>query len=267
VTTLTWDRTGDRTFHTGVDRGVLYMTDGRVVPWNGLTNVEQGSPRENKSFYLDGVKYLEVLTQGDFSGRLKAITYPSEFDEVNGIAYSAEGLSYYDQPSKTFNLSYRTKIGNDVEGQNYGYKIHLLYNLVANPETLSFDTIGNPLKPVDFSWILAGTPPAIRRGYRPTVHVSIDSRDTDPSILEAIEDILYGSAVTNPRLPSIDELTDLFKALGTLTIVDNGDGTWTAIDVGNDYITMLDSTTFEIHDADAEFIDATTYTISTTNPE
>lgn len=267
MTALIWDQIGERIFQTGVDRGVLYLSDGTVVPWNGLSGLEENSPKDSNSYYLDGTKYLETLSPGDFSGRLKAFTYPSEFDEVNGVATVAPGLAYYDQRSKMFNLSYRTRVGNDVAGPNLGYKIHLLYNLVANPEIVNFETLSSASKPVEFSWTLSGVPPKIRRGYRPTIHISIDSTKTDPDTLQTIENILYGTAVTNPRLPSIDELTDLFASIGTLVIVDNGDGTWTAIDVGGEYIEMLNDTTFEIHGADAEFLDVSTYEISTTIPD
>src|SRR3954471_9342993 len=106
---LSWDDVGERVFQTGVDRGVLYLQDGRVAVWNGLTNVEESSNGELKSFYLDGVKYLENLTPRDYVGHLKAYTYPDEFDSVNGLVEVVEGFEAYDQPSKSFNLSYRTK--------------------------------------------------------------------------------------------------------------------------------------------------------------
>jgi hypothetical protein len=212
------------------------------------------------------VKYLETVAPGDFSGRLRAVTYPDEFDSVNGVGSPAPGLSYHDQPVKSFSLSYRTRVGNDVDGLDHGYKIHLLYNLVAMPENMVFATVADPSMPIEFAWTLNGVPPTIRRSFRPTVHISIDSTEVDPETLAAIENVLYGTDTTAPRLPGIDELTDLFQSLGVLIIVDNGDGTWTAIDVGNDYITMLDPSTFQIDHADAIFLDASTYQISTTNP-
>ena len=108
MATLVWDKVGERVYQTGVDHGVLYLHDGTVAVWNGLTNVEESSDSELKSFYLDGVKYLENLIPGDFVGKLTAFTYPDEFDSVNGIGRSSPGLSYHNQPSKSFNLSYRT---------------------------------------------------------------------------------------------------------------------------------------------------------------
>jgi hypothetical protein len=143
--------------------------------------------------------------------------------------------------------------------------IHLLYNILAQPDSREFSTLSDDVDPTEFSWSLTGTPPLIG-GYRPTVHVTIDSRKTNPDVLQAIEDILYGSADAQPSIPSISELKGLFDALGALIIVDNGDGTWTAIDLADDYITMDSATEFTITGADADFLDASTYEISTTNP-
>ena len=190
MTALTWDEVGERIYQTGVDRGVLYLHDGTVAVWNGLISVEESSDIELKSFYLDGVKYLETLIPGDFIGKLKAYTYPDEFDRVNGIVYVAPGLSFYEQPAGSFNLSYRTRIGNDLEGIEHGYKTHILYNILANPDLHSFETSRDSgISPIEFSWLLTGTPPRPDK-YRPTLHVSIDSRTTPPDILKLLEDPL-----------------------------------------------------------------------------
>jgi hypothetical protein len=267
MTALVWDKSGERTYQTGVDRGVLYLQNGSGVAWNGITSVEETSTVELKSFYLDGVKYLDNILPGDFSGKLKAFTYPEEFDSVNGIVSAADGLFFYDQPSKSFNLSYRTRVGNDLDGIDHGYKIHLLYNLVADPDTVVFPTLtGTALQPIEFSWTLSGTPPRTGK-YRPTVHVAIDSNDTPLEVLQGIEDILYGSADSDPYFPSMNELLDLFASLGSLVIIDNGDGTWKAIDASDNYVTMVNPTTFQIDNANVVYLDATTYQISTTNPD
>ena len=261
---LTWDAVGQRGYQIGVSNGVLYLKDGRVAVWNGLTRVEESADAELTSYYLDGVKFLENLAPGDFSAKLKAWTYPDELDEVTGIAHAADGLSYHEQPPRSFNLSYQTRIGND-QNPNVGYKIHLLYNLLAAPDETTFETISDETSPVEFGWSITGTPPRIS-GFRPTVHVSLDSTRVDPLVLQAVEDVLYGTDVSAPRFLSIGELRSLFDTVGILTIIDNGDGTWTAIDVSNEYITMDTPTQFTIAGADAEFVDATTYTISTTTP-
>ena len=268
MTAIVWDQVGTKTFQTGVDRGVLYPQGGIGVPWNGLTSVEETSNAELKSYYLDGVNYLDNLLPGDFSGKLKAFTYPDEFELINGIASPSDGLLFHDQPFKSFNLSCRTRKGNDLDGIDHGYVIHLFYNLLANPDTITYPTIPDTnMSAMEFSWTLSGTPPTnpSARGYRPTVHISIDSERTGDSILQAIEDILWGTDTTAPHFPSISEILNIFQSLGALIIVDNGDGTWQAIDNGDNYITMNSATQFTIDNADVVYLDATTYEISTTN--
>jgi hypothetical protein len=261
---LTWDDVGERVYQTGIDHGVLYLHDGTVVPWNGLVDVEESTSQELKSFFLDGVKYLENLSPGDFLGKLKAFTYPDEFDQVNGIAKVAPGLAYYEQPPKSFNLSYRTRIGNDLD-DDFGYKIHILYNIIANPDPYAYTTDKDSgVQPITFGWSLTGTPPKIDK-LRPTVHISIDSRDAPPEILKIVEDKLYGTATTSPSLPPITEIGEYFGYLGALLIIDHGDGSWSAIDESDTYITMIDDVTFQIVGADATYLDPDTYEISSTN--
>lgn len=262
---LVWDEPGHRIFRTGVDRGVLFLKDGTFAAWSGLTSVEDSSTAELKSYWIDGVKYLDNVIPSDFEGTLKAFTYPDEFDQANGLAQIEDGLNFHDQPPKTFNLTYRVMKGNDLEGMEHGYELHLLYNLKAVPDAAAFETLaGDKSDPTEFSWKLSGTPPKIT-GHRPTSHISLDSNMSDPDVLIAIENILYGTPTTNPRFPSVNEVTGMFGSFGTLIIQDNGDGTWTAIDRANDYISMIDDTTFQIDGADVEYLDASTYTISTTD--
>jgi len=262
---LEWDQVGERIYQTGVDHGVLYLQDGTVSVWNGLVDIEESPSADLKSFFLDGVKYLENLSPGDFVAKLKAFTYPDEFDSVNGIAHPAPGLSYHEQPPKSFNLSYRTKIGNDIEGDEYGYKIHILYNLLATPDTYAFGTLQDSgVQPIEFGWTLTGTPQKIKK-FRPTVHVTIDSRTTPLEIMEIVKNKLYGTETTGPSLPPITEIGEYFGYRGALLIIDNGDGSWIAFDESDNYINMLNSTTFEIVGANTTFLDPNTYEISSTN--
>ena len=263
MTALVWDQMGERTYQAGVDRGVLYLQDGSGIVWNGLTSVQETSTDQLKSFYLDGVKYLDNVVVGDYSGKLNAYTYPEEFDLINGIVDVAPGLSYYDQPVQSFGLSYRTGIGSDID-PDLGYMIHLLYNLVAVPDPLTMSSLDNTGKATEFVWTLSATPPPLEN-HRPTAHISIDSRDTPASVLSTLEGILYGTDTSDPHLPSIVEISELFGYLGALIIVDHGDGTWSAIDESDTYITMLSDTEFQIDGANATYLDATTYTISSTN--
>lgn len=265
MATLVWDRVGERVFQAGVDRGVLYLHDGTAKVWNGLTSVEESSGFELKQYHLDGVKYLENLIPGDFQGSLKAYTYPDVFESIGGIDTGFLGLGIYDQPAQSFNLSYRTRVGNDLEGDAYGYKIHILYNVFAVPDSYAFDTsTDSGVQPIEFSWSLTGTPVKLV-GFRPTVHVSIDSNKISSDLLKLIEDTLYGTPTKDPKLPTLQELAEYFGYLGALIIVDYGNGVWAAVDETDTYVTMLDDTTFQIDNADATFLNPTTYEISSTN--
>lgn len=266
MATLQWDKAGEKLYEVGVDRGVLYLRDGSVAVWNGLRSVDESYERETQSYYLDGVKYLQVQILGDFSARLMAYTYPDEFEKVNGSDEVAQGMFYHNQPPKPFDLSYRTRIGNDLDGIDHGYKLHVLYNVMASPDQVAYRTLEEQIQATELSWTLTGTPPYIE-GHRPTVHVTIDSTKADPDVLEQIESTLYGSEFVNPYLPPIDELTDLFAMYGSLIIVDNGDGTWQAIDLADQYIVMDSSTRFTINNVDATYSAPDTYNVSTTIPE
>lgn len=213
MTALVWDKSGEHVYQTGIDRGVLYLQDGTAVVWNGLTSVEDTTSKETNSYYLDGAKYLQYISPGDFSANLKAFTYPDEFDEVNGINKAISGLRIHDQPPQSFGLSYRTMIGDDLNGLDAGYIIHLIYNVLANPDSTEYATLKDSgLDPTEFSWVLSAKP--VReydRTYffwRPTAHFSIDSRDIDSELLQSIEDTLYGTDSSSASLPSILELFD-----------------------------------------------------------
>ena len=260
---IKWDQISERTYHAGVDRGVLYPHDGPAVPWNGFLGIEESSQSELKAYYLDGVKYLEDLSPGEFQGKLKALTYPDEFDEISGFAIVTPGLILSEQKPKSFNLSYRTLIGNPLNGLDHGYKIHILYNLLAEPDTTSYKTLSGSTDPIEFSWTLTGTPPKIKK-FKPTVHIIIDSTKTPNNVLALLEERLYGSETASPNFPTIQEVAEYFGYLGELIIIDNGDGTWTALDLSDTYITMLDATTFQIDNANAALSDDT-YVISSTN--
>lgn len=262
---LTWDDIGDRIYQTGIDHGVLYLEDGTVVPWNGLVSMEESPEVEQKSYYLDGVKYLESVSPSDFQGKLTAFTYPDEFDTVNGIAHVSPGLSYYDQPRGSFSLSYRTKIGNDIDGEDHGYKIHILYNLVATPDAYTYGSLtDSSSSPIVFGWNLKGVPQPIDKS-RPTVHISIDSRITPPEIMQIIEGKLYGTENNPPSLPIITEIGEYFGYRGALIIIDFQDGTWMAIDESDTFINMVEPGNFRIDGCDATYLDADTYTVSSTD--
>lgn len=263
MTTIVWDEIGDRVFETGLDRGVLYFPDGGGVPWNGLLAVSERPSSSIESVYFDGVKFNDIVIGGDFTATLRAFTYPDEFLEFEGIIEEQSGLYIADQQQSLFHLSYRTKTGNDIDGVDQGYKIHLLWNLTAIPSGKSYRTISDDISPVEFEWSLTSIPEEIDK-YRPTSHVILDSRRLDPWLLEDIESFLYGNSLNAPILPSLKGFISFVRKWGRIIIIDNGDGTWTATTQREGLINMLNSTTFEILEANAVYLTTDTYEISST---
>ena len=257
---LTWDSTGKKYYENGVDRGVLYVDD-VGTPWNGLTSIsEEPSSGSSKEYYMDGIKYLQLSSSEEFAATINAYTYPKEFGVCNGTNEIRTGLMLTHQPRKSFGLSYRSFVGNDVDGNEHGYKLHIVYNALAAPSNVTHNSLNDSPSPVDFSWALTTKPP-ILTDYRPTAHVIVDTRYASASVVSALEDVLYGTNSLTARLPTISEVIALFDSVGALVVTDNGDGTYTA--VGPDSaITMLDATTYQITWPTAIFIDANTYTIS-----
>jgi hypothetical protein len=222
---IEWDQAGDRIYETGLDRGVLYLEDGTGVPWNGLVSFDDAlSSSGSDVFVFDGNIFANLPTSGDFSGKIQALTYPDEFLEYDGYVEVEPGLFADNQNRKPFSLSFRTLVGDDVSDLALGYKIHILYNLTAAPQPVANKTADSNVSPMDFVWSLTSVPETVT-GYAPTAYVIFDSRYLDPIVLEQLEDALYGTDVSPPELPSLEELVPL----GFLIVItDNGDGTWTA---------------------------------------
>lgn len=257
---ITWGDAGARRYENGVDRGVLYVGSQPGVPWNGLTSVSEAtSGGDPKPFYIDGVKYLNLAAPEEYEATLTAFTYPDEFEECDGSHQPRAGLFVTRQKRLSFGLSYRSMISSDL-GEDVGYKIHIVYNALAAPSNRDRKTRTDTGSLDDFSWKITTCPPAIT-GYTRTSHFIVDSRFTDPSVLTLIENKLYGTDTDSAALPTVDELIGFYDTISGLVITDNGDGTWTAT-APNDVIRMLDDTTFEITSSTATFIDADSYTIS-----
>lgn len=258
---LLWGQAGDRRYETGLDRGVLYLPNGTVVPWNGLTSVQEKAGVPAEPLYFDGIKYLDDVGGEDYVASLTAFTYPAEFEACGGIGSIGVGLFADDQRPTQFDLSYRTKIGNDIS-LDLGYKIHLVYNLTATPDDRGYATISDSLDAMDLSWDISAVPEPVTN-YRPTAHAIIDSTKLNKYLLAEVEDILYGNASTAPRMPSLEELTTMMANWNLITIIDNGDGTWTATGP-DEYVYLVGPDDFQIDNANATYSDTDTFTISNT---
>ena len=219
---IVWDKTGERYYETGVKMGVLYpIQEGGVynkgVAWNGLTAItESPSGAEATPLYADDIKYLNLISNEEFGATIEAYTYPDEFAECDGSAALSTGVMIGQQARKTFGLCYRTSLGNDVDGSDYGYKLHLVYGCLAAPSEKSYSTINDSPEAITFSWEVSTTPVNVN-GFKPTSQITIDSTKVDEVKLKSLEDILYGkngdgSSGTEPKLPLPDEIAALFSA-------------------------------------------------------
>jgi hypothetical protein len=261
---LEWDQIGDRVYESGLDRGVLYLPDGSAVPWNGLTSVVEKTDTKTNPVYFDGMKISDSITLGDFSATMTAITYPDEFEDFEGVSELRPGLFVGDQRPKTFGLCYRTKINNDLEGE-VGYKIHLLYNVTAIPSDKSYGTLNDSPAPMEFSWTLSAVPEEVP-GYRPTAHITLNSLSIDPWLLEDIEAILYGSTASVASILPMADLVSLINEWYRVKIVDNHDGTWTAISKRDGFIFEFPTPEgyFEIDHINAVYLDMGEFVLSDT---
>ena len=216
---LTWDNTGERFYETGIQKGVLYpvATGGtypKGVAWNGLTNVsEKPTGAEATALYADDIKYLNLISNEDFEATVEAYTYPDEFAECDGSASLAKGVTIGQQKRKSFGMCYRTTLGNDTDGNDYGYKLHLIYGATAAPTEKAYNTVNDSPEANTFSWELKTTPVNVT-GHKPTACLTIDSTKCDADKLAALEAILYGSTTADARLPLPDEIKTLMEAEG-----------------------------------------------------
>lgn len=212
---LVWDEIGSRYFETGVKKGVLYPavngTYPKGVAWNGLTAVnENPSGAEASQLYADNIKYLNLYSTEEYGATIEAYTYPDEFAQCDGSAEIATGVVIGQQKRKPFGFSYVTILGNDTDGVDMGYKIHLVYGAMASPTDKSYSTINDSPDAVTFSWEVSTTPVEVP-GFKPTASVTIDSTKAKASELKALEDILYGTESKDPRLPLPTELLSIFS--------------------------------------------------------
>ncbi len=220
---ITWDDTGERLYETGVRHGVLYLRDENGaypagVAWNGLTAVtESPSGAEPTPLWADDIKYITLMSAEEFAATIEAYTYPDEFEECDGTAEIAPGVTVGQQPRKTFGFCYRTILGNDVDLNEHGYKLHLIYGALAAPSEKAYATVNDSPEAITFSWEVSTTPVNVT-GFKPTAQITIDSTEVDAAKLAALEAVLYGSdaegdtVATEPRLPLPDEVATLMAA-------------------------------------------------------
>lgn len=208
---LQWDKAGERLYETGVKKGVLYVQDNTGayplgVAWNGLVGVsESPSGAEPTPLYADDTKYLNLMSAEEFGATVEAYTYPDAFAECDGSASIGTGVMIGQQSRKPFGLSYVTTIGNDTEGVDHGYKIHIIYGCNASPSEKSYQTINDSPEAITFSWELTSTPVPVT-GKKPTSTIVIDSTKITEAHLTAIEALLYGTESEAAKLPTPDEL-------------------------------------------------------------
>lgn len=219
---LVWDQTGEKLYETGVDRGVLYLLDNtgkysKGVAWNGLTAVtESPSGAESTAIYADNIKYLNLVSAEEFGCTIEAYTYPDEFAECDGSANLVDGggVVIGQQNRKIFGLCYRTLVGNDVNANDHGYKLHLIYGCQASPSERAYSTVNDSPEAITFSWEINTTPVNVAGDFKPTACITIDSTKCDADCLTALEEILYGKdagaegspAAVAARLPLPDEV-------------------------------------------------------------
>lgn len=222
MATLEWDAVGEKVYETGVDHGVLYSPDSTGaynsgVVWNGLVSVtESPSGAEPQPQYADNIKYINLVSAEEFGATIEAFTYPEEFAAHDGTAIAHEGVYLGQQSRKPFGLSYRTLVGNDTDGIEHGFKLHLIYGALAAPSEKAYNTINDSPEAITFSWEVTTTAvPVVTTGgtsYKPAASLTIDSRKVSADALSALMDILYGTAEEEPRLPLPGEVLDIFAA-------------------------------------------------------
>lgn len=226
---LIWDKTGEKLYETGVKQGVLYpVGEGGTYPkgyaWNGLTAVtESPSGAEATALYADDIKYLNLYSAEEFGATVECYTYPDEFGKCNGEAELAQGVSIGQQSRKSFGMSYKTTLGNDIDGDKHGYKLHIIYGAMASPSEKGYSTINDSPEAITFSYELTTTPVSVSGGFKPTASLVIDSTKINAEKLAKLEEILYGKDPTteggsdgvDPRLPLPDEIATIVGTVQT----------------------------------------------------
>jgi hypothetical protein len=241
----------------------LYLPDGSAVPWNGLTEVAEKIDLGVSPIYFDGMKVGQTIELGNFSATMKAITYPKEFEAFEGKTDLRNGVTVSEQRPQSFALCYRSMVGNDLEEESY-HKIHVLFNVMAIPSDKVYSSISDSPEIVEFEWSLT-TVAEEAEGISPTSHIVLDTSRMDPWLLEDVERILYGDPYFDATLMPMSEFVSFLKDWYRVKIVDNGNGTWTAVEARPEFIEIGPDEIFEIINVNAVYLDADTYEISDTD--
>lgn len=257
---INWEAVGERYYDTGLSHGVLYVDGSYGVPWNGLASVtEAPSGGVPTTYFLDGVPYNSASSVEEFSGTIEAFSSPEEFDECEGMVHVGNGLYDTNRYRKAFGFCYRTLVGNDVDGSDHSYKIHLIYNALASTSKKRVGTLSDQMSLSPLSWDIT-TKPTDVPSASPSAHIIIDATVTRQSVLASIEDRLYGGDNVYPYLPSPSELYELFLHDPVLTIFDNGDGSFT-VTGPDEIVEQLDVDTFRITSDAVTYEDSDTYVL------
>lgn len=207
---INWGEAGTRFFEAGLDQGVFFLGTAAGVPWNGLISVDETSlGAETRPFYQDGIKMLNLSGAEEFGANVQSFYPPAGFEVCDGTLAISNGLYATQQPRVPFSFSYRTLVGNDIDGVDLGYKIHVVYNALASSSDRTRSTVSETAEPQPFNWEITTLPPIVT-GFRPTAHFEINSRTSDPEALAEFEAILYGSGESNSRLPTVAEMIAIF---------------------------------------------------------
>lgn len=261
MTELSWDAIGERYFETGVDRGVLYVGANPGVAWNGIVSVaESPSGGELKRLHYDGINYRNIIGVETFEATLSAFYSPREFDPCDGSAAFAQGFFATQQRRQSFGLAYRTKLGNDLDGQDHGYKIHLVYNALSTAPDRTYSTIDDSPNASLLSWKIIASP-VVTDFAGPSAHWIINTMYSNPDAVLALEQILYGTSTTAPRLPQPGEVKTLFGSIVPFTITDLGDGSYTA-DGSATAVQMIDADVFQLTAATVGMADTSAFNAS-----
>jgi hypothetical protein len=260
---IEWNATGERYFEVGIDRGVLYVGENGGVPWNGLSKVDEKPVGGSATpYYYDGAKYANVSSAEEYGATLTAYTYPDEFAPCDGWGLVDTGMFIRRQPRVPFSLSYRSLIGNDVDGTSHAYKIHLIYNALAEPTESNYATLTDSSDPGDFSWSLSVLPPFVN-GFRSSGHLVLDTRLAHPGTISDLEDALYGTDASDPYIPDFAEVLTMVGNYADFTVTDNGNGTF-RITAPSSAMTDNGDGTYELNSDAATDNGDDTWTVGTT---